>query len=376
MPFAKWERVIQDPDGNLVENCQVTVRRLPGLVLQPLKADYDGASSKSNPFTVTDGRAKFYAAAGRYQISVVAPGGFTATYTDELVGTLQGQDANAYVGPGFTFAPEEETAAPPSEGCIRSNQADWSDTTHLYVSDTTLSAADATSYLLGLDPGSKSIKNRVLLSLPDGSELSWEVDDVSDAGDYLDITVSGYVGPAGPVSVAPSGYVVLAREISGVDGDAATIAVGTVDSVPAGDPATVTNSGTSAAAVFDFDIPQGDPGNAGWSPQLVIESDGARRVFKLDGYVGGAGSPPTANVGEYLKADGTFTATIGDAVDVRGPAGANGSGTVADVVSGTGITVDDTDPANPIVGLSTTTQNTINSKITMGKAVAAAIVFG
>jgi len=49
----------------------------------------------------------------------------------------------------------------------------------------------------------------------------------------------------------------------GQDGDpgvAATITVGTVDTVPYGDPATVTNSGTSSAAVFNFEIPQGAPG--------------------------------------------------------------------------------------------------------------------
>lgn len=44
---------------------------------------------------------------------------------------------------------------------------------------------------------------------------------------------------------------------SGGSGPAATIGVGTVTSVDPGDPATVTNSGTSTAAVFDFEIPKG-----------------------------------------------------------------------------------------------------------------------
>ena len=43
----------------------------------------------------------------------------------------------------------------------------------------------------------------------------------------------------------------------GADGTAATIAVGTVTTVDPGDPATVTNSGSSSAAVFDFEIPLG-----------------------------------------------------------------------------------------------------------------------
>jgi len=120
----------------------------------------------------------------------------------------------------------------------------------------------------------------------------------------------------------------------------------------------------------------GDQGEKGWAPQIVGEADGSRRVLKFSGYVGGAGSAPTANVGEYLKADGTFTATIGDAMDIRGAPGANGSGTVADVIEGTGITVDATDPTQPIVGLSAGTVSTINSKISMGGAIAAALIMG
>lgn len=47
---------------------------------------------------------------------------------------------------------------------------------------------------------------------------------------------------------------------TGPQGDAATIAVGSVTTVPYGQNARVTNSGTSGAAVFDFVIPQGRPG--------------------------------------------------------------------------------------------------------------------
>jgi hypothetical protein len=68
----------------------------------------------------------------------------------------------------------------------------------------------------------------------------------------------------------------------------------------------------------------GVDGDAGWSPVLAIASDGARRVFEVVDWVGGEGTPPTGTgyVGETgLEAD------IGDGVDVRGPAGANGAGT-------------------------------------------------
>lgn len=49
----------------------------------------------------------------------------------------------------------------------------------------------------------------------------------------------------------------------GAPGAAATVAVGTVATVGPNDSATVVNSGTSAAAVFDFEIPKGDKGDKG-----------------------------------------------------------------------------------------------------------------
>lgn len=49
----------------------------------------------------------------------------------------------------------------------------------------------------------------------------------------------------------------------GEKGDAATVAVGTVTTLPAGSPATVENAGTSSAAVLVFGIPQGPKGDTG-----------------------------------------------------------------------------------------------------------------
>lgn len=50
---------------------------------------------------------------------------------------------------------------------------------------------------------------------------------------------------------------------TGPQGDAATIAVGTVTTGAAGSSVVVTNVGTSGAAVFDFTIPKGDTGDIG-----------------------------------------------------------------------------------------------------------------
>lgn len=59
----------------------------------------------------------------------------------------------------------------------------------------------------------------------------------------------------------------------GPDGDAATIAVGTVTTGAPGTSATVTNVGTSSAAVFDFTIPRGDKGEAGSGSGDMLAAD-------------------------------------------------------------------------------------------------------
>ena len=69
----------------------------------------------------------------------------------------------------------------------------------------------------------------------------------------------------------------------GNPGQAATIAVGTVTK---GDNASVVNSGTSSAAVFDFVLPKGDPGPAGvntWGSLTGDIDDQTDLVNALDG---------------------------------------------------------------------------------------------
>jgi hypothetical protein len=63
----------------------------------------------------------------------------------------------------------------------------------------------------------------------------------------------------GAVTVVAAGP----RGVQGVQGPAATVAVGTVATGAPGSDATVTNSGTSGAAVLDFAIPRGDVGEQG-----------------------------------------------------------------------------------------------------------------
>ena len=72
--------------------------------------------------------------------------------------------------------------------------------------------------------------------------------------DFAFVIPQGIQGPAGPTG--PQGP-------QGDPGTAATIAAGTATSLAPGATPTVTNSGTSSAAVFNFGIPQGAQGNTG-----------------------------------------------------------------------------------------------------------------
>jgi hypothetical protein len=102
---------------------------------------------------------------------------------------------------------------------------------------------------------------------------------------------------------------------TGATGSAATISVGTVSTGSEGSSATVSNSGTSSAAVFDFSIPVGATGATGsQGPQGQAGSDGT-------GFTGGS----------YNASTGVVTFTSNDGLgfstgDLRGADGADASG--------------------------------------------------
>ena len=74
---------------------------------------------------------------------------------------------------------------------------------------------------------------------------------------------TGPTGPTGPTGLTGPAGATGSTGATGAAGAAATIAVGTVSTIAYGSTATITNSGTSAAAVFDFGIPEGAPGSGG-----------------------------------------------------------------------------------------------------------------
>lgn len=88
------------------------------------------------------------------------------------------------------------------------------------------------------------------------------------------------------------------------DGEAATIEVGTVTTLPPGSPATVQNVGTPNAAIFDFAIPEGEAG-AG----QVKSVNGQQGVIVLD--AADVGAAATAHT--HAAADITDFSTAADA---------------------------------------------------------------
>lgn len=74
----------------------------------------------------------------------------------------------------------------------------------------------------------------------------------------------------------------------------------------------------------------GDDGTNGWTPVPAGVVDGTRVVIQVTDWVGGTGAKPT--IGLYVGPTG-FVASIVDAVDVRGPVGADGDPGPSNVLS-------------------------------------------
>lgn len=113
----------------------------------------------------------------------------------------------------------------------------------------------------------------------------------SDMKDTADAWMGVYAGDA---QTAPTTYTSYTwyrikgadgqNGTNGQDGAAATIAVGTVTTGAAGSSATVTNAGTSSAAVFNFSIPQGVAGSTGPAgPGVAAGGTAGQILSKVDG---------------------------------------------------------------------------------------------
>ena len=125
--------------------------------------------------------------------------------------------------------------------------------------------------------------------------------------------------------------------IQGSPGNAATVSVGSTTTGAAGSSASVTNSGTSSAAVLQFTIPRGDTGATGATgatgpagPGVPVGGTAGQSLLKVDGvdYNTTWGTPPLATLATSaetviatVRNNTGATLTAGQVVYISGAAG-------------------------------------------------------
>ena len=134
--------------------------------------------------------------------------------------------------------------------------------------------------------------------------------------------------------------------------------------------ATVVPCAVTAAAPVASPAPRPVQAVDGWTPELAVVEDGARRVQQVVDWFGGGGTKPAT--GSYVGAEGYVT-EIASATNIRGAAG-SGSGGALDNATLNEIIVEDAAASRTALGLSpvasTGTYASLTGKPTLGTAAA------
>lgn len=362
MTMARYSGVVQDQAGNIIPNAKIEVRReTPGAPLAALKDGPDGLVALTNPFNAeSDGTFFFHVVGGFYKIRAYTGASSSPTFEQiiryEGIGELQGYDLDAVL-----IGKRQQVRVATTANITIStalNNGDSIDGVTLATNDLVLvknqtSKAENGVYVVGVSPA-----------------RSAEFDTYNEHAGAMVAVVEGTAGAGsvwfctansgGTLGTTAIDFTELAATAGppGADGEQgppgpATITIGTVTTLAAGEDATVTNSGDDENVILDFGIPEGEQGaqgiqgeqgiqglpgadgadgangsngadgNDGWSPVFSVETDSARRVLRVVDWVGGEGTKPAT--GKYVGATGLET-NIGDGVDIRGPQGAAGAG--------------------------------------------------
>lgn len=198
------------------------------------------------------------------------------------------------------------------------------------------------------------------------------------ADGFSPIATVNKVGDTATITITDENGTTTASVTDGSDGApgaAATISAGTTTTLPAGSSATVTNSGTSSAAVFDFGIPKGDTGAAGadgYSPTASVSKVGDTATITITDQNGTTTATVTdgaAGSAATISAGTTTTLPAGSSATVTN------SGTSSAAVFDFGIPKGDTGSAATVAVGTTTTLSPGSSATVTNSGTSSAAVF-
>ena len=220
-------------------------------------------------------------------------GAFTGAQIDEAIGQVRGKnlpadgvkftdgetfqqkyDSGELTGPQGLAGPQGETGPAGQDGATGPAGADGEDGGYYKPAVDTSGNLTWTASKSGMPAvSSQNIRGPQGPAGSDGAQGP-----KGDTGEQGPAGQDGAQGERGPKGdTGPAGA-------DGKDGAAATISVGTVTTGEAGTSATVTNSGTSSAAVFNFTIPRGAKGDKGDKGDTgPAGADGAQGPAGADG---------------------------------------------------------------------------------------------
>lgn len=171
MVLARWQTTVQDDEGNILENAQVTVRReITGSPLASLFSDRAGLTPIGNPVSSdADGYVGFHVAGGAYRITATH-GAFSRTWRYVAVG-LAAETDNLAAGIGFTFD-DGVNDEDPGAGDFRFNNSTPGLATQIFISDTQVDGLDVSTWIASWDDGGDTAnRGNLVMQAGDGSAL-------------------------------------------------------------------------------------------------------------------------------------------------------------------------------------------------------------
>jgi hypothetical protein len=225
--------------------------------------------------------------------------------------------------------------APGSQGPPVSFKGAWSSATVYNVGAAV--SFNGSSYIaltsnLAIQPGSDPTTWALLAQAGTSASFkgAWSSAIVYNVGDAVSFNGSSYIALTSNLAVQPGSdpttWALLAQA-----GTAATVSVGTTATGAPGTAASVTNSGTSSAALLNFTIPQGFPGPPGATgatgPQGPAGANGASLVSPWS-------SSTIYNIGTLVTYNNSLFVALTSNLNVTPSSGANG--TWAGIAMGTG----------------------------------------